>query len=53
MDWLGKFLDLPKEHLNCSDGPGGGVIQGTFVHCLYNNVTTMFLKVKKTFQINL
>lgn len=28
MDWLGKFLDLPKEYLNCSEGPGGGVIQG-------------------------
>lgn len=29
MDWLGKFLDLPKEYLNCSEGPGGGVIQGS------------------------
>ncbi|XP_071448136.1 aromatic-L-amino-acid decarboxylase-like [Hetaerina americana] len=29
MDWLGKLLDLPKEFLNCSDGPGGGVIQGS------------------------
>lgn len=29
MDWLGKFLDLPAEFLNCSDGPGGGVIQGS------------------------
>lgn len=28
LNWLGKFLDLPKEYLNCSDGPGGGVIQG-------------------------
>jgi aromatic-L-amino-acid decarboxylase len=27
MDWLGKLLQLPKEFLNCSDGPGGGVIQ--------------------------
>jgi aromatic-L-amino-acid decarboxylase len=27
MDWLGKLTDLPQEFLNCSDGPGGGVIQ--------------------------
>ncbi|XP_033228309.1 3,4-dihydroxyphenylacetaldehyde synthase 2-like [Belonocnema kinseyi] len=27
MNWLGKLLDLPKEFLNCSEGPGGGVIQ--------------------------
>lgn len=33
MNWLGKLLDLPKEFLNSSDGPGGGVIQvsGTFL----------------------
>lgn len=29
MDWLGKFLDLPAAFLNCSEGPGGGVIQGS------------------------
>lgn len=29
MDWLGKFLDLPKKFLNCSEGPGGGIIQGS------------------------
>lgn len=29
MDWLGKFLDLPKAFLNCSEGPGGGIIQGS------------------------
>ncbi|KAF5298428.1 hypothetical protein FQR65_LT01206 [Abscondita terminalis] len=29
MNWLGKALGLPEEFLNCSDGPGGGVIQGT------------------------
>lgn len=28
MDWLGKFINLPEAFLNCSDGPGGGVIQG-------------------------
>ncbi|CAH0557848.1 unnamed protein product [Brassicogethes aeneus] len=27
MDWLAKLLDLPKEFLNSSEGPGGGVIQ--------------------------
>jgi hypothetical protein len=27
MDWLGKLIQLPQEFLNCSDGPGGGVIQ--------------------------
>lgn len=27
MDWLGKLLDLPEEFLNCSEGPGGGVLQ--------------------------
>lgn len=29
MDWLGKLMHLPQEFLNCSDGPGGGVIQGS------------------------
>ncbi|XP_031627721.1 3,4-dihydroxyphenylacetaldehyde synthase 2-like [Contarinia nasturtii] len=29
MDWLGKFLALPESFLNCSEGPGGGVIQGS------------------------
>lgn len=27
MNWLGKLLGLPEEFLNCSSGPGGGVIQ--------------------------
>lgn len=27
MNWLGKMLGLPQEFLNCSKGPGGGVIQ--------------------------
>lgn len=27
MNWLGKLLGLPEEYLNCSEGPGGGVIQ--------------------------
>ncbi|XP_066596286.1 3,4-dihydroxyphenylacetaldehyde synthase 2-like [Prorops nasuta] len=29
MNWLGKMLGLPKEFLNCTEGPGGGVIQGS------------------------
>ncbi|XP_034828920.1 aromatic-L-amino-acid decarboxylase-like [Maniola hyperantus] len=29
MNWLGKLLGLPKEFLNCSAGPGGGIIQGS------------------------
>lgn len=27
MNWLGRMLELPEEFLNCSEGPGGGVIQ--------------------------
>jgi hypothetical protein len=27
MNWFGKILDLPKEFLNESEGPGGGVLQ--------------------------
>lgn len=27
MNWFGKLLNLPKEFLNESKGPGGGVIQ--------------------------
>nr|XP_031841789.1 aromatic-L-amino-acid decarboxylase-like [Nomia melanderi]XP_031841790.1 aromatic-L-amino-acid decarboxylase-like [Nomia melanderi] len=29
MNWLGKLIGLPKEFLNCDEGPGGGVIQGS------------------------
>ncbi|XP_017787636.1 PREDICTED: aromatic-L-amino-acid decarboxylase-like [Habropoda laboriosa] len=29
MNWFGKLLGLPKEFLNCNEGPGGGVIQGS------------------------
>ncbi|KAF5306406.1 hypothetical protein FQA39_LY08915 [Lamprigera yunnana] len=29
MNWLGKLLGLPEHFLNCSEGPGGGVIQGS------------------------
>lgn len=28
-DWLAKFLDLPEFFLNSSEGPGGGLLQGT------------------------
>lgn len=29
LDWLGKLLDLPPVFLACSEGKGGGIIQGT------------------------
>ncbi|XP_074031048.1 aromatic-L-amino-acid decarboxylase isoform X2 [Leptinotarsa decemlineata] len=29
MNWLGKLLNLPEDFLNCSEGPGGGIIQGS------------------------
>ncbi|XP_055639644.1 3,4-dihydroxyphenylacetaldehyde synthase [Toxorhynchites rutilus septentrionalis] len=29
MNWLGQLLDLPKCFLNCDEGNGGGVIQGS------------------------
>lgn len=29
MDWVAKFLNLPQIFLNSSEGPGGGVIQGS------------------------
>lgn len=29
MDWLAKFLKLPQHFLHSTEGPGGGVIQGS------------------------
>nr|KAF7427226.1 hypothetical protein H0235_006920 [Vespula pensylvanica] len=29
LNWLGKMLNLPSEFLNCGNGSGGGVIQGS------------------------
>ncbi|XP_046608435.1 aromatic-L-amino-acid decarboxylase-like [Neodiprion virginianus] len=29
MNWLGKMLGLPEQFLNCTKGPGGGVIQSS------------------------
>lgn len=29
MNWLGKLLHLPDIFLNCTEGPGGGVLQGS------------------------
>uniref|UniRef100_A0A336N4C3 CSON011113 protein n=1 Tax=Culicoides sonorensis TaxID=179676 RepID=A0A336N4C3_CULSO len=29
MNWLGKFINLPEEFLNCGQGNGGGIIQGS------------------------
>lgn len=52
MDWLGKLIQLPREFLNCSDGPGGGVIQVQcfVVELIDNNVThTMFVFQKLVF----
>lgn len=31
MDWLGKLMNLPKAFLSSSEGPGGGIIQVSFV----------------------
>lgn len=35
MNWLGKLLGLPEEFLNCSAGPGGGIIQVSVYRCSY------------------
>lgn len=29
MDWVAKFLNLPQHFLHSSNGPGGGIIQGS------------------------
>ncbi|CAG9771983.1 unnamed protein product [Ceutorhynchus assimilis] len=35
MNWLGRMLELPEQFLNCSEGPGGGVIQGSASEATY------------------
>ncbi|CAG4986163.1 unnamed protein product [Colias eurytheme] len=35
MNWLGKLLGLPEEFLNCSSGPGGGVILGSATEAMF------------------
>ncbi|ERL86986.1 hypothetical protein D910_04389 [Dendroctonus ponderosae] len=35
MNWLGRMLGLPEQFLNCSEGPGGGVIQGSASESTY------------------
>ncbi|XP_038219872.1 3,4-dihydroxyphenylacetaldehyde synthase 2-like [Zerene cesonia] len=35
MNWLGKLLGLPEEFLNCSRGPGGGVILGSATEAMF------------------
>ncbi|XP_012286885.1 aromatic-L-amino-acid decarboxylase isoform X2 [Orussus abietinus] len=35
MNWLGKMLELPEVFLNCGEGPGGGVIQGSASESTY------------------
>ncbi|KYN00781.1 Aromatic-L-amino-acid decarboxylase [Cyphomyrmex costatus] len=34
-NWLGQMLGLPSEFLNCSNGTGGGVIQGSASECTF------------------
>ncbi|XP_011859697.1 PREDICTED: aromatic-L-amino-acid decarboxylase-like [Vollenhovia emeryi] len=34
-NWLGKLLGLPNEFLHCSNGRGGGVIQGSASECTF------------------
>ncbi|KAL1496931.1 hypothetical protein ABEB36_007981 [Hypothenemus hampei] len=45
MNWLGRMLELPEEFLNCSEGPGGGVIQGSASEATY--VALLTAKEKK------
>lgn len=40
MNWVGKFFDLPKAFLNCEDGPGGGVIQGSASEAIFVAILT-------------
>ncbi|XP_030746673.1 aromatic-L-amino-acid decarboxylase-like [Sitophilus oryzae] len=40
MNWLGRMLGLPEEFLNCSEGPGGGVIQGSASEATYVGLLT-------------
>jgi hypothetical protein len=49
MDWLGKLIQLPDEFLNCSDGPGGGVIQVlcSAVRLIDDNVNTHHVCLSK------
>lgn len=35
MNWVGRMLGLPEVFLNCSKGPGGGVIQGSASESTY------------------
>lgn len=44
MNWFGKLLGLPEVFLNCSDGPGGGVIQ-------VNLIIIIFINSFETFRI--
>ncbi|CAG4944627.1 unnamed protein product [Colias eurytheme] len=51
MNWLGKLFGLPEEFLNCSSGPGGGVIQGSAseatIVCLLAAKDKMTRRLKK------
>ncbi|KAJ8969859.1 hypothetical protein NQ314_001543 [Rhamnusium bicolor] len=46
MNWLGKLLHLPDEFLNCSEGPGGGVIQGSASEVTFVELTEADIKGK-------
>lgn len=48
MNWFGKMLDLPKEFLNESEGPGGGVLQVLFIK-MFNNCYTLCSEENKEF----
>lgn len=53
MNWLGRMLGLPEEFLNCSEGPGGGVIQGSASEATYVGLlTAKEKKVKDIREIN-
>lgn len=51
LNWLGKMLGLPEEFLNCSEGPGGGVIQTSaseaILVCLLTAKERTIRRVKK------
>lgn len=60
MNWFGKILNLPKEFLNESEGPGGGVLQvginllkprGYFIVLFefFENVNIIFSTVTRQF----
>lgn len=50
MNWLGRLLDLPEDFLNCSEGPGGGVIQVSHqICCLIAEFFKSWIFIKDTY----